>query len=339
MPQRCKGPLKHPKVLVYHLSNRSLHLLSSSVIEMNFNQLKAFYYTVKCGSLSAAAEALYITQPAVTKQIQQLQSTYGIKLLNRFGRKMVLTDAGETLYDFASKIFEAEGQAEEILRDFQERKSGRIRIHASESFGAYYLPFIVHRFREKSSNQIQISVHIFPNPVIIENTAKLENDLGFISYPVEHKKLVIRDVLEDRLVLIVPPIHPFAKKRLIQPRHLEGQPIIMHEKGSGTRHILDEFIQKNHLSVSISLELSNNEAIKRAVEQGMGLSVISENVVREEVQRKKLRAIPLADPTLKRKFYLIHHKDKYLSQPLQMLIHTANQWATEYTSRPNPRGS
>jgi DNA-binding transcriptional LysR family regulator len=71
----------------------------------------------------------------------------------------------------------------------------------------------------------------------------------------------------------------------------------------------------------------------------MGLSAISENVVREEVQRKKLRAIPLADPTLKRKFYLIHHKDKYLSQPFQMLIHTANQWATEYTSRHNPRGS
>ena len=315
---------------MYHLHNRFLYLLSLSVIEMNFNQLKAFYYTVKCGSLSAAAEALYITQPAVTKQIQQLQSTYGIKLLNRFGKKMVLTDAGETLYDFASKIFEAESQAEEILRDFQERKSGRIRIHASESFGAYYLPFIINRFREKSSNQIHISVHIFPNPVIIENTAKLENDLGFISYPVEHKKLVIRDVLEDRLVLIVPAVHPFAKKRLIQPPHLEGQSIIMHEKGSGTRNILDEFIQKHHLSVSISLELSNNEAIKRAVEQGMGLSVISENVVREEVQRKKLKAIPLADPTLKRKFYLIHHKDKYLSQPLQMFLQMVDQWASEY---------
>ena len=297
---------------------------------MNFNQLKAFYYTVKCGSLSAAAEALYITQPAVTKQIQQLQSTYGIKLLNRFGKKMVLTDAGEVLYDFASKIFEAESQAEEILRDFQERKSGRIRIHASESFGAYYLPSILHHFREKCSSQIQILVHIFPNPVIIENTAKLENDLGFISYPVEHKKLVIREVLEDRLVLIVPPLHAFARMKLIQPRHLEGQPIIMHEKGSGTRHILDEFIQKNHLSVSISLELSNNEAIKRAVEQGMGLSVISENVVREEVQRKKLKAIPLADPTLKRKFYLIHHKDKYLSHPLRVFLQMVDQWASAY---------
>jgi len=172
---------------------------------LNFNQLKAFYYSVKCGSLSAAAEALYITQPAVTKQIQQLHATYGIKLLNRFGKKMVLTDAGEVLYDFASKIFEAEVQAEEILRDFQQRKSGRIRIHASESFGAYYLPFMVNLFRKKYPTPIQISVNIFPNPVVIENTAKLETDLGFVSYPLEHKKLLVREVLEDRLVLIAPP--------------------------------------------------------------------------------------------------------------------------------------
>ena len=300
---------------------------------MNFNQLKAFYYSVKCGSLSAAAEALYITQPAVTKQIQQLHATYGIKLLNRFGKKMVLTDAGEVLYDFASKIFEAEIQAEEILRDFQQRKSGRIRIHASESFGAYYLPFMVNLFRKKYPTPIQISVNIFPNPVVIENTAKLETDLGFVSYPLEHKKLLVREVLEDRLVLIAPPFHPLSRKKVLQPRHLEGQPIIMHEKGSGTRDIIDAFLRNNNLSVSISLELSNNEAIKRAVEQGMGLSLISEHVVREEIHGKKLKAIPFADPSLKRKFYLIHHKDKYLSQPLQIFIQTVNDWASEYISK------
>ncbi len=289
---------------------------------------------MKCGSLSAAAEALYITQPAVTKQIQQLHATHGVKLLNRFGKKMVLTDAGEALYDFASKIFEAETQAEEILRDFQQRKSGRIRIHASESFGAYYLPFMVNRFRKKYPTPIQISVNIFPNPVVIENTARLEADLGFISYSLEHKKLLVREVLEDRLVLIVPPSHPLARRKILHPDHLQGQSIIMHEKGSGTRDIIDKFLRKNNLSVSISLELSNNEAIKRAVEQGIGLSVISEHVVREEIRGKKLKSIPFADPTLKRKFYLIHHRDKYLSQPLQTFIQTVNDWASEYTSKP-----
>jgi DNA-binding transcriptional LysR family regulator len=297
---------------------------------MNFNQLKTFYFAVKYGSYSAAAEALYITQPAITKQIQQLEATYGIRFLNRFGKKMVLTDAGEVLYDFADKIFQMESQAEESLRDFQQRKSGRLRIHASESFGAYYLPFIINIFRKKYPN-IHISVNIFPNQEVIENTIKLENDLGFISYPCEHKKLVIQDVLEDRLVLIVPPSHPFARVKLLDPQKLDEQSIIMHEKGSATRDIVDAFIKRNNLSVLIALELSNNEAIKRAVEEGAGISLISEHVVSEEVKRRKLKSIPLTDPTMKRKFYLIHHKDKYLSHPFQMFLYMVNQWALEFT--------
>lgn len=296
---------------------------------MNLHQLKTFYLAVKYGSLSAAAEALSITQPAVTKQIQGLEKTHGVKFLNRFGKKMVPTDAGEALYDLADKIFQIENQVEEVLRDFQQRKSGRIRIHASESFGAYYLPFIINIFRKKYPN-IHISVNIFPNQEVIENTIKLENDLGFISYPFEHKKLVIQEVLEDRLVLIVPPSHSFSRLKSLDPQKLDGQSVIMHEKGSATREIVDTFIRRNNLSVLIALELSNNEAIKRAVEEGAGVSLISEHVVIEEVKRKKLKSVPLTDPTLKRKFYLIHHKDKYLSHPLQIFLYMVNQWALEY---------
>ncbi|MBM4340448.1 MAG: LysR family transcriptional regulator [Deltaproteobacteria bacterium] len=296
---------------------------------MNFHQLKSFYFAVKYGSLSAAADALYITQPAVTKQIQQLQATYGVKLLNRFGKKMVPTDAGEVLFDFADKIFQFESQAEESLRDFQQRKSGRLRIHASESFGAYYLPFIINLFRKKYP-KIRISVNIFPNQEIVENTVKLENDMGFISYPIEHKKLLAQEILEDRLVLIVPSTHPLAKKRLLEPRQLDGQSIVMHERGSASREIVDGFIKRHNISVSIPLELSNNEAIKRAVEEGIGLSLISEHVVKEEVKRKKLKSVPLIDPALIRKFYLIYHKEKYLSQPFQMFISMVNQWTSEF---------
>jgi DNA-binding transcriptional LysR family regulator len=296
---------------------------------MNLNQLRTFSFAVKYGSFSAAAEALFVTQPAVTKQIQQLQAALGVKLLNRFGKKMVLTDAGEALYDFADKIFQIENQAEESLRDFQQRKSGRLRVHASESFGAYYLPFAIHLFRRRYP-RIHIAVTIFTHEQIVENTIRLENDLGFISSPVEHKKLVMEEILEDRLILIVPPSHPFARKKVLDPWELEGQSIIMHEKGSASRNIVDEFISRNNLYVSVTLELSNNEAIKRAVEQGLGLSLISENVVREEIERKKLKPVPIADPTLKRKYFLIYHKDKYLSQPFQMFLSMVKQWASEY---------
>lgn len=296
---------------------------------MNLNQLKLFYFTAKYGNLSAAAEALYITQPAVTKGIQRLQEYYGIKFVNRFGKKLALTDAGEVLYGIAQKIFELETQAEESLRDFQQRKRGHIRIHASESFGAYYLPSIIGPF-VKLYPHIRVSVNILPTEQVVDNTVNLNNDLGFISYPIEHKKLIVKEILEDTLVLIAPPSHPFARKECLEPRDLEGQSMIMHENGSAPRRATDEFIRKHSISISIPLELSNNEAIKRAVQGGSGVALISRKVASEEIQTGKLKAIPLSDQYMKRKFYMVHHKDKYFSEPLKNLIQIVYQWASEY---------
>ncbi len=296
---------------------------------MNLNQLKIFYMAAKHGSLSAAAEAMCITQPAVTKGIQRLQEYYEIKLFNRFGKKMALTDAGEVLYGIAESIFEMENQAEESLRDFQQRKRGFIRILSSESFGSYYLPFIINRF-SKANPGIRISVDLLPTEQIVEKTAALGNDLGFISYPVPHKKLFMREILEDSYQIIVPPGHPFALKAVIEPEDLAGQPVIVHEKGSAPRKSTEEFAGKHNINLTIPLELSNNEAIKTAVEEGVGIAIITRRVVSKEIEMGKLRAIPLSDPAMTRKFYLIHHKDKYLSRPLQSLIDMVDHWASEY---------
>ncbi|MBU0651478.1 MAG: LysR family transcriptional regulator, partial [Proteobacteria bacterium] len=281
------------------------------------------------GSLSAAAEAMFITQPAVTKGIQRLQEHYEIKLFNRFGRKMILTDAGEVLYGIAESIFEMENQAEESLRDFQQRKRGFIRILSSESFGSYYLPFILDRFC-MAHPRIRIAMETLPTDLIVEKTAALSNDLGFISYPVPHKKLLSREVLEDSYQLIVPPDHPFALKPVIEPADLAGHALIVHEKGSAPRKSIEEYIQRHDIHVTIPLELSNNEAIKTAVEEGLGVAVITRRVVSKEIGMGKLKAIPLSDPAMTRKFYLIHHKDKYISRPLQSLIDVVDQWVSEY---------
>jgi DNA-binding transcriptional LysR family regulator len=296
---------------------------------MNLNQLKIFYLAAKQGSLSAAAEALYITQPAVTKGIQRLQEHYEIKLFNRFGKKMALTDAGEVLYGIAESIFELENQAEESLRDFQQRKRGFIQIISSESFGSYYLPFIINRF-SRENPRIRISVNLLPTEQVVEKTASLATDLGFISYPVPHKKLCMREVLEDSYQIIVPAEHPLASKAVIEPGDLAGQPLIVHEKGSAPRKSTEEFLRRHNIAAPIPLELSNNEAIKTAVEEGLGIAVITRRVVSKEIEIGTLRAIPLSDPAMKRKFYLIHHKDKYISRPLQGLVDAVQKWAAEY---------
>jgi len=293
---------------------------------MNLNQLKIFYAAVKAGNLSVAAGELCITQPAVTKGIQRLQEHYELKLIDHIGKKLILTDAGEALYAIAEKIFEMEGHAEEIIRDFQQRQRGHIRILSSESFGDYYLPQVIIPFC-KAYPLVKVSMDILPTDLVVENTASLKCDIGFISYPVEHEKLTVRDVLEDKLVIITSRSHPLAHKTMLKPHDLQGQAVIMHEKGSAPRRAIEEFIQRHTITVSIPMELTSNRAIKRAVEHGIGIALISQKVAEEEIEEKRLRAIPMADPSFKRKFYLIHHKEKYISESLQRLMDMVAQWA------------
>jgi DNA-binding transcriptional LysR family regulator len=296
---------------------------------VNINLLRFFYYAVKLGSISAAAEALYVTQPAVSKGLQRLQELYEMKFLNSFGRKIALTDAGEALYGIAEKIFEMEKHAEEIIHDFRELKRGNIRILSSESFGAYYLPFIIIPFSAENP-QVHVCANILPTELVVEATAALSCDIGFISYWIEHSKLVVREVLEDRMVAIMPVDHPLADKGTIEPLDLDGQSIIMHEEGSAPQRMLSELITSYHLTIDNPLELSSNESIKRTVAAGIGIAIVSQKVAGEEIQSGKLIAVPFSMGTLKRKFFMVHHKDKYFSEALQNFVDQVYLWADEY---------
>ena len=296
---------------------------------MNFNQLKIFYFSAKYGSFSAAAEALFISQPAVTKGIQKLHDHYEIKFINRFGKKMALTDAGEVLYRFAEKIFEIETQAEESIRDFQQQKRGHIRILANDSFGEYYLPSIIIPFN-KSNRQIKVSVNILPTDQIVANTTSLNNDIGFISYRVENEKLTVKKILEDRLIIIVASDNPLRETKMIEPNDLEGKSMVMHEVGASPRKAFNKYIRRNGVSVVIAMELSGQRAILEAVENGIGIGLMPKKVASEKIRTGKLIGIPISDQSLKRKFYMIYHKDKYFSDPFQSLIKKVNQWTSKY---------
>ena len=116
---------------------------------------------------------------------------------------------------------------------------------------------------------------------------------------------------------------------MLKPHDLQGQAVIMHEKGSAPRRAIEAFIQRHAITVNIPMELTSNRAIKRAVEHGIGIALISQKVAEEEIEAKRLKAIPLADPSFKRKFYLIHHKEKYISESLQRLMDMVFKWAAE----------
>jgi len=297
---------------------------------VNLNQLKLFYLAVKRGSLSAAANELNITQPAVSKGIKRLQEHYEVRFVERLGNRLVLTRAGEALFNIAEQIFSMEKMAEESIRSFQVEGGRQLRIHASESFGAYYLPSLINQFKTVKPG-LGFKVDIVPTEKVVENTLALQNDVGFISYPVDHKKLILTEVLEERLVFIISPRHPLAARNVLAPRDLEGQAMIMHEQGSALQKTLDAIIGQNKVHVSKYLEFSNNEAIKRAVAEGDGIALISEKVVDEEIRAGKLKAAPLSGAPLTRKFYMVRRKEQAISRLLSDFLEMLAQWAQRYS--------
>jgi DNA-binding transcriptional LysR family regulator len=288
-------------------------------LPMNLNQLKLFYLAVKRKSLSIAADELNITQPAVTKGIQRLQEQYGIKLFNRLGKQPELTTAGKDLFEIAEKIFELERLADDRMQDCRKDQMKRIEIHASESFGAYYLPEFINRFNA-SNPSIKFVVNVLSNQQVVENTLNLKNDLGFISCRVKNKKLLVREILEDELVVIVHPNHDLANRSSVDARDFVGQSMIMHEQGSYFQEVIENLLEANHVRVDMPITLSNNEAIKRAVAGGTGIAPISRKVADQEIDSGRLVALPLTDGPVFRKFSMIHHRDKFLSGPLERLI-------------------
>ncbi len=297
---------------------------------MNINQLKLFYLAVKRKSLSSAARELNITQPAVTKGIQRFQEHYEVNLVRRNGKELALTAAGKAVYQIAEKIFEMEKMAEECLLKYRRNEKIQVCLHASESFGAYYLPIIISHFN-KAYPYVKVTLDIVPNKQVIQETLNFQNDFGCISLQTKNEKLHIQEILDDQPVIIVPPEHPFAQKTSVAPVDLEGQVMIMHEEGSIFEEFIHKFREKNQIAFTMPVTLSNNEAIKRAVEGGTGIALISKYTVQDEIKTHQLVAVPLTDNPITRKFYMISHKDKFLSSPVRALMDMIIDWDATHT--------
>ena len=296
---------------------------------MNLYHLKTFYFTAKYKSLTKAAEFLCITQPAVTKQIKQLQSHYNLKFLDIIGKKVILTDAGLNLYTIAERIFDMESQAEEAIKDFQEYNKGKISILASESFGSYHIPYIIRDFKQ-TRPEISISIQTATNKDIIESISELKEDIGFISAPVQNPKISVHEILEDEIVLVASPGCKFTSTQELNLMDLEGKEIIMHEQGSVIRKVVDAFLKKNKINMSMKYEISNSEAIKKLVENNMGMAFLTKSIVHKELKSGELISIPVPDKNFRRKYYMIYHSEKYFSKPLKDFRDLIMRWADIY---------
>ena len=312
---------------------------------MDFNRLKNFYLTAQYASLDKTAAELNITPQAVALKIKQLQADYSVKLLDFIQGHLVLTDAGQMLYGIAKEIFALEQQAENRLSEFKQasqpqktdspsieviqQNSDLIRINVSETFGTYYLPAIINAFRQLNP-QIRVTMEVFQLKVLVENTIQQKNDLAFISEYVENDSLLIRELMEDKLVVIVSENHPLKALPQIKPLNLEGQFLVMHGNDPVQHRIIETFVQDKNILLFKYLEFSDYEAIKRAVEDNAGIAIICNKIVSDEVRNGKLVAISLANQAIAQKFYMIRPKDKIITPSLGTFIEVAFKWADSY---------
>lgn len=293
---------------------------------MNFNQLRIFYSVTKNKSVTLAAKELYLTQPAVSIQIHLLEDDYGVKLFNRSGKGITTTEEGNLLFSYAEKILNLSDETDEALRQIKSLERGKVKIGAGRTIGAYYLPQLFESFTLKYPN-IGIQMDIGSSSQVIEGILSFRNDIGFIGTDYFNKNLVVIPFTKDRLVLITPPDHELTHKKVISYKDLSGQKMIMREKGSGTRELIENELVNRKVSTETIMELGSNEAIKHAVEAGLGVSIISNNVIKREKDLGRVKILHFSNnQDIIMNIYIVYHKDKYLSPLLKSFLNIAKEF-------------
>ncbi|AYB47885.1 selenium metabolism-associated LysR family transcriptional regulator [Paenibacillus lautus] len=282
---------------------------------MNFHQLHIFYTVAERGSFSAAAQALHMSQPAVTMQVQALEEYFGTKLLIRSTKRMELSEAGRTLLPFARKSLELSQETDAAMAAFSNKLQGRLQLGASLTIGEYVLPRLLGPFGREYPD-ISIMLKVMNTTQILEEIASHQLNFGLIEAPVEHPDMVLDAVMEDELKLIVPSSHPLAQREdAIYLKDVLTYPFVLREKGSGTRKVMEDvLLERGHDPESIQtvMELGSTGAVKSAVEEGLGITMLSTSTVKHETALGLVKMIDIADASFKRNFYSIHLRSALL---------------------------
>ena len=297
--------------------------------KLNLHHLYLFYYIAKYKSITKAANFLEISQPAVSLQIKNFQKECGVQLLDIVDKKIFLTPVGKSLYFKCEELFALKDDAEEIILGNKESASEMISICTTHPFGDYYMGSFLPGLINKFQDSLRLSITTDSSDQILEKTLELETDLGIVGKPVKHPKLVIKQLLRESLQLICNPQHELANKLIIHPSDLVNHPFVTHEPGSSTRKAIEEYAAKNNIKLNVVDEIYSPRLVADIVGNTSAISIISRHIIGDYVKARKLKSIPI-DGGLFRYFYLIYHKEKYISPVLQQVITALETWCDNY---------
>jgi DNA-binding transcriptional LysR family regulator len=258
-------------------------------------RLKVFRVVAKHLNFRKAAEELCLTQPAVTLQIKALEQHLGVQLFDRSGARISLTAAGAMLLRYARKIAELETAALAAVSHFAIEQRGDLRIAASLTIGQYILPHLLGAF-QRQHPQVRLYITTCNTEQVLESLVAGEVSLGFIEGPPLRRDVRTEVFLEDEIVLMAPPAHEWSERGFVEPEELKQERLLMRERGSGTRRVVEMALQKQGVKtkyLNLAMEFDSTEGIITAVEAGLGVGFASLWSIGKELQLSSLRVVPI----------------------------------------------
>jgi len=301
---------------------------------MSDRRLKVFHAVAKLLSFTKAAEALHMTQPAVTFQVRQLEEYFNTRLFDRTHNKVNLTSAGIKVYEFSDRIFDLYDEMENSVRELTGEISGALTIGASTTIAEYMLPRLLGQFKAKYP-EINIRLKVSNSEGIVQMVEHNVIDLGVVEASVSNKNLIVEVCHEDQLVVVAPPGHELSRREggRIKVEELKSYPFICREEGSGTREVIMQYLLDSHIQESdmnFCLELGSPEALKGAVEAGMGISILSRSTIAKELKLNTLCVLQL-DPPLVRPFSFVRQRQKFRVRVMEELLEFAKSYCESDT--------
>lgn len=282
------------------------------MLRLTLRQLDILEAVARCGSFSRASEALHLTQPAVSMQIKQLEESLGLPLFEQIGKRIHLTEAGRETLKTGRAVNRELANLEHVLGDLQCLKGGALTVSVVSS-ASYLGARLIAAFRQIHPD-VRVSLNAVNRETLLRHLAENSIDLALMGQPPEGHDLQAKPFMDNPLVVIASPSHPLAKMRGIPLLRLAEEPFVGREQGSGTRSAVERFFEESGLTLQVAMEMNKNEAIKQAVEAGLGVGVVS---LHGELAKRNLCILDVQGFPLLRQWHLVQRQGKRLSAAAQ----------------------
>ena len=278
---------------------------------LSLRQLQLFEAIERHGSYTRAAKELYITQPTASMQIKKLEHSVGLPLFEQVGKQTYLTEAGKIIHRHTQQVLDALANMEMEIADMQGLKTGHLRL-AVVTTAKYFAPRALGKFCELYPG-IDVSLKVTNRESLLQRMENNVDDLYIIGHPPQSDNMIFEPYLDNPLVVLAPRNHPLTNKSNIEPEQLAQYHFIMREPGSGTRMAIEDFFAQHKIELKIRMELGSNEAIKHAIDAGLGLSVLSRHTLALEGVNGPLSILDVKGFPLSWHWHVGHNKGKHLS--------------------------